>query len=317
MRSIWTKLAIVFVIAFTAIVMAATHDPWDGTKWDVTSPDIDQPIGNHYKEMYDLRKGIAIRMNKEHQTLATSSAGGEHIPGGCAILFYDDTTAVDANVTASTFVHDDLIYDTTLLQFFTMNAAEDTKVAIEIGTAGIADANITTAKIADANITTAKLAAATSQALAPTGAIISYAGSSAPSGWFICDGNAVSRTTYSDLYTVVGTTYGVGDGSTTFNIPDLVGYFVRGLDEAQAVDPDVRTLGSTQQDGIIAHVHRVQTDDYGDSDDSAYVGRGDAAIEDSSNVVKSSGPYDSTDSTYIGKTETRPVNIALNYIIKY
>ena len=152
-------IAICFGIMFGTIisVFAATSDPWDGTTWNVAAPDIDQPIGNHYKEMYDLRKGVAIRINKEHVNLATSSVGGEHIPGGSAILFYDDTTAVDANVSASTFIHDDLIYDTTLLQFFTMNEAGDTKVAIEIGIAGIADANITTVKIADANVTTAKI----------------------------------------------------------------------------------------------------------------------------------------------------------------
>lgn len=50
-----------------------------------------------------------------------------------------------------------------------------------------------------------------------------YAGSSAPTGWLFCDGSAVSRTTYSALYNVIGTTYGTGDGSTTFNLPDLRG----------------------------------------------------------------------------------------------
>ena len=154
----WMTVLIVTIIAFSTMTFAATHDPWDGTKWDVASPDIDQVIGNHYKEMYDLRKGVAIRVNKEHVNLATSSVGGEHIPGGSAILFYDDTTAVDANVSASTFIHDALIYDTTLLQFFTMNEAGDTKVAITIGTAGIADANVMTADIADANVTSAKIA---------------------------------------------------------------------------------------------------------------------------------------------------------------
>lgn len=57
----------------------------------------------------------------------------------------------------------------------------------------------------------------------PTGAVIGFAGSSAPSGWLLCDGSAVSRTTYADLFTAIGTSYGVGDGSTTFNLPDLRG----------------------------------------------------------------------------------------------
>lgn len=54
-----------------------------------------------------------------------------------------------------------------------------------------------------------------------TGTIAPYAGASAPTGTLLCDGSAVSRTTYADLFALVGTTYGVGDGATTFNLPDL------------------------------------------------------------------------------------------------
>lgn len=57
----------------------------------------------------------------------------------------------------------------------------------------------------------------------PVGTVIPFAGSSSPTGWLICDGTAVSRATYSDLFNLVGTTYGAGDGATTFNIPDLRG----------------------------------------------------------------------------------------------
>ena len=55
----------------------------------------------------------------------------------------------------------------------------------------------------------------------PVGSINLYAGSTAPTGWLICDGSAVSRTTYANLFSVIGTTYGTGDGSTTFNLPNL------------------------------------------------------------------------------------------------
>lgn len=80
-------------------VWAATSDPWDGTTWDVTAPDIDQPHGNTYKEIYDLRKGVAIRVNKEHETLATSSAGGVHKQGSARAFFQDaaPTTQVDGS----------------------------------------------------------------------------------------------------------------------------------------------------------------------------------------------------------------------------
>lgn len=57
--------------------------------------------------------------------------------------------------------------------------------------------------------------------LVPTGAIQAFAGSVAPPGWLLCFGQAVSRSTYADLFSVIGTTYGTGDGATTFNVPDL------------------------------------------------------------------------------------------------
>jgi len=72
-------------------------------------------------------------------------------------------------------------------------------------------------------ITSDKLATNTIQLLTPTGSVTQYAGSSAPTGWLFCDGAAVSRTTYAALFAVIGTTFGVGDGSTTFNLPDLKG----------------------------------------------------------------------------------------------
>jgi microcystin-dependent protein len=63
-----------------------------------------------------------------------------------------------------------------------------------------------------------------------TGSLIAFAGSNAPQGYILCDGRAVSRTTYSALFGVIGTTYGVGDGTTTFNVPDLRGRAVFGAD---------------------------------------------------------------------------------------
>ena len=76
------------------------------------------------------------------------------------------------------------------------------------------------------------------------GMISDYAGSSAPSGWLLCYGQAISRTTYSDLYAIVGTTYGVGDGSTTFNLPDLRGRVVAGKDNMGGVSANRLTDAS-------------------------------------------------------------------------
>lgn len=62
----------------------------------------------------------------------------------------------------------------------------------------------------------------------PTGTILSFAGSTVPTGFLFCDGTAVSRTDYADLFTVIGTTYGEGDGETTFNLPNLIDKFIEG-----------------------------------------------------------------------------------------
>ena len=71
-------------------------------------------------------------------------------------------------------------------------------------------------------------APANTAASIPSGATLDFAGSVTPAGWFLCDGSAVSRTTYSALFTAIGTAYGVGDGSTTFNVPDFRGRAVIG-----------------------------------------------------------------------------------------
>lgn len=65
----------------------------------------------------------------------------------------------------------------------------------------------------------------------PAGTVVSYAGSTAPSGWLLCFGQAVNRTTFSDLFSVIGTTYGAGDGATTFNVPDCRGRVDAGKDD--------------------------------------------------------------------------------------
>lgn len=76
----------------------------------------------------------------------------------------------------------------------------------------------------------------------PIGIIMEYPGSNIPSGWLLCDGQAVSRTLYSELFNLLGTTYGSGDGSTTFNVPNLKGKVAVGKDDN---DTDFDTLGET------------------------------------------------------------------------
>jgi len=83
----------------------------------------------------------------------------------------------------------------------------------------------------------------------PSGAILMYGAAAAPTGWLLCDGTAVSRTTYAALFTAISTTYGAGDGSTTFNLPDLRQRFPLG----KAASGTGNTLGGTG--GAIDHTH--------------------------------------------------------------
>jgi microcystin-dependent protein len=86
------------------------------------------------------------------------------------------------------------------------------------------------------------------------GAIQDFAMNTAPSGWLVCDGTAYSRTTYAPLFTAIGTTWGVGDGSTTFNVPDFRGTVRRTWDNGKGLDPG-RAFASYQADGFASHTH--------------------------------------------------------------
>ena len=153
-------------------------------------------------------------------------------------------------------------------------------------------------------------------AFVPPGAITSYAGSSAPTGWLLCDGSAVSRTTYADLFAVCGITYGAGNGSTTFNLPNLVGYFIRGLDIGGAVDPDSRTLGSTQTDAFQGHRHSISHNANKFAERDATTGGSDFAKKEHATISVTDPITDGVNGTPRTESETRPVNMALNYIIK-
>lgn len=101
---------------------------------------------------------------------------------------------------------------------------------------------------------------------AMTGMVSAFAGSSAPTGWLLCDGTAVSRSTYSSLFGVTSTTYGVGDGATTFNVPDLRGRTVIGvgvgaeITGVAGVFQGVKEVTlSAAQSGTTAHGHAGST----------------------------------------------------------
>jgi microcystin-dependent protein len=135
----------------------------------------------------------------------------------------------------------------------------------------------------------------------PVGCIQYFAMNTAPSGYLKANGTAVSRSTYSTLFATIGTTFGAGDGSTTFNLPDLRGQFVRSWADNGTVYDSGRTFGSTQADAFKSHSHNIGIS----ANKSA--GAGFSAY--------GAGGTSTTDAS--GGTETRPVNIALLACIKF
>lgn len=142
----------------------------------------------------------------------------------------------------------------------------------------------------------------------PAGLVGWFAANSAPTGWLKANGAAVSRTTYADLFAVIGTTFGAGDGSTTFNLPDLRGEFIRGWDDGRGVDSG-RAFGSFQNDEFESHYHNYDSMTSITSSSSTrgiLGGTGQGTTSSSNNR-----------STTEGGSETRPRNRALLACIKF
>lgn len=139
----------------------------------------------------------------------------------------------------------------------------------------------------------------------PVGSVFWLATKTAPEGYLICDGSAVSRTEYADLFAAIGTTFGTGDGSTTFALPNLQAAFIRG---AGSQDGYSATFGEKQEATYIETA----------SDDKRIL-KEPIRNEDkwSPNTSKTSNKVDGTATAYTYKSYFRPYNIALTPIIKY
>lgn len=138
----------------------------------------------------------------------------------------------------------------------------------------------------------------------PAGTIIYTSQGSAPDYYLKCNGAEVSRIAYSDLFNVIGEAFGAGDNSTTFNLPDLRGEFIRGFDDNRGIDTD-RIFGSFQPDELKEHNHKQNPS-------TIYnIGSGFAGVTGQSTL----SPEHFTENT--GGIETRPRNIALLACIKY
>jgi microcystin-dependent protein len=146
--------------------------------------------------------------------------------------------------------------------------------------------------------------------MSPPGKIAHFVRNTAPTGWLKANGALISRTTYAALFAAMGTTFGVGDGSTTFQLPDLRGQFIRTWDDGAGVDTG-RAFGSTQLDDIKTHYHPIV---------SCYIGSGytvtNGTLQSTSGTVAGGNPPNAyTNNT--GGTETRVKNVALLACIKY
>ena len=190
----------------------------------------------------------------------------------------------------------------------------------------IADQTITASQIASNTITARQMTAGSISTRELNGAvatlpgtITAFGGVSVPpnSGWLLCDGQAVSSQQYPQLFAAISTAWGTGvQGSTNdFNLPDVRGLFLRGVDLTGANDPDYQSrtnrsgvqsanVGSIQQDALKSHVHRMMGiffNGYGGGGGGGFGGSG------------STPTYANDD----GRNETRPKNAYVNYIIKY
>lgn len=198
-----------------------------------------------------------------------------------------------------------------------LNELSQSTVALTAGT--IVDADVS----ASAAIAASKLSTAAQQALLPAGAVMPFAMNSAPSGWLAADGTAVSRSTYATLFAAISTTHGVGDGSTTFNLPDLRGIFVRGSG-AQTISGTAYsgTFATKEQDAFRSHTHGVVDPGHTHGTDPYATNQAGAQIGYTSPLTSRFGDDTGSSTTGIsiqdtGGTETRPANIALLYCIKF
>ena len=148
----------------------------------------------------------------------------------------------------------------------------------------------------------------------PTGVVQAFAGSNIPNGWLICDGSAVSRTDYAALFAVIGTTYGAGNGSTTFNLPNLVDKFVEG----SATAGTVKSAGLPNITGsFLLELVNPQENSTG----AFYLEKGGPNNRDAYNGTYGWGKVyidaSRSSSIYGNSTTVQPPALTMRYIIKY
>jgi microcystin-dependent protein len=169
---------------------------------------------------------------------------------------------------------------------------------------------------ASAAIEGSKLSSSAQASLVPAGAVMAFAMNSAPAGWLSANGDAVSRSTYAALFTAIGTSHGVGDGSTTFNLPDLRGIFVRGSG-SQTISGITynKTFAGKEGDAFQGHYHGVTSNAITNSGSNTFAtGAGDTGA---ATITVTAATTDGSNGTPRTASETRPANVALLYCVKF
>lgn len=161
----------------------------------------------------------------------------------------------------------------------------------------------------------------------PSGSMFMWPTVTSPTGWLICNGSAISRSTYAVLYAVIGTTYGVGDGSTTFNLPDLRGRSPFGVSTSYAL----ATTGGSADAVVVTHTHTatstVTDPKHTHTNNAIYYGSGGPASSQGGNNLVPSATIDlastgitvATSNANAGVSGTGanlPPYLAINFIIK-
>ena len=153
------------------------------------------------------------------------------------------------------------------------------------------------------------------------GMVTAFAMSTPPTGWLACDGSAVSRSTYASLFSAIGTTWGAGDGSSTFNLPDLEGAFLRGTGShgtsnmANGNDFAGPSVGSFENDQLQSHGHSIRLHNTNNTSPHG------VSLGNLSGVTVRDGQVTdlnaTSDGTPRGGDETRPFNAGVKFCIKF
>lgn len=284
-----------------------------------------------YKGLFTIILGNGQGSN--NAALPYSIGGTQYYVG----IEADGGTELTPRVSLTAVPYAFMSYTTQTVDASAITAGTISNARLDPNLQDLADGSLSGSKVGSgingANITSGTIDAARIPGTVgvPVGTIIAYGGATIPSGWLLCDGSAISRTTYSALFNAIGIAWGRGNSTSTFNLPDLRGRFMRGVDFGAGNDPDSLSrfalasqgntgdkVGSYQLDAFQGHYHTIK---WGQG-----TGTPSASIEGNSiQQYAFFNPFDTNIGAPITdgvngspriSMETRPTNAYVNYLIK-